>query len=513
MHARTSDKPSQHREIGQNWSLVAVAAAAGLAWVIRYALRYGLDIADPPAWAQWFDQGWYVTSARALSHGDLSAAQHWYPLAYPIMAAPFARILPNEPFFLPDLALFIATALIFVKVMRRLGMNALTATILLLLGDMAIRKIAGLWTVPWTTSLSSPLIWGLIEQVLSIVDTPPDRAPPRMRAMLLLGVTAAALPIARPTDGLLAVLAVAFAAIMLRRQHRLRITGLGWMCIGSLALCIPYGLLYLAIYGPHLTDYMRDAAQQGFAFGDLPWKTYVIVVSAAPWFPASPSLVEAMPWILPGCAGLVITLIHGKPQARIALSLIALLAIPYCATFIAYTDLQPPGLWSFGNAHYFKWLFPLFAAGCWLWLREFRSWRGAGRAIVVLALFQLPACLRPIPTLVADKVPARMLMFRGATDRPWQSAYFSPATITDEQGSMANVNRFHQVPDDHGERAIAVWRLFAGRAVRNDPNEAAVYRNDEPPYARYATRLSFGVPCWVRSRPECRLPGPPTAAR
>jgi hypothetical protein len=171
--------------------------------------------------------------------------------------------------------------------------------------------------------------------------------------------------------------------------------------------------------------------------------------------------------------------------------------------------LQPPGVWGFSNAHYFKWLFPLFAVGTWLWLREFRSGRGAGRAIAVVAILLVPAAFRPMPVAVPDSVPARMLMFRGAADRAWDSAYFAPATITDAKGTLINVGRFHQVPDAYGERAVAVWRLFDGPALRDDPGEAAPYKTAEMPYARYAVRISPGIPCWVSRQAVCRMPPPP----
>lgn len=509
MDAKKTDRSRQDRWVPGKWVTPVLTGSAAAIWVIRYALRFGLHLADNPQWANYHDQERYIASAQAFAHGDLSATQHWYPLAYSLVAAPFSWIMPNEPFFLPNLALFVVTILLFARVMQRLGFNAAAAIVLFLLGDMVIGKIAKLWMVPWTTSLSAPLIWGLIERTLTIVDLSPDRIPPRPRAMLSLGLLSGALPLIRPTDAVIGILAILFALAMLWRQGRLRASGLGCIILGGLALCIPYGLLHLAIYGPHETEYMCESAVQGFAFADLPWKAYVVVVTAVPWFPSSPSLAEAMPWIIPGAAGLALAFKYGDNRARTALVLIALLAIPYCSIFLAYTDLQPPGLWTFSNAHYFKWLFPLFAVGCWSWLRELRTTRGACRAFAVLIVILSPAAIRPIPVAVTDNVSARMLMFRGATDRFWDSAYFAPAKITDAQGSMGNVGRFHQIPDQYGERAIAVSRLFAGPAVRDDPAEPPPYRARQKPYARYATRVSIGVPCWIRQLAACHLPPPP----
>ncbi|HEY0269851.1 MAG TPA: hypothetical protein VGC10_02555 [Sphingomonas sp.] len=510
-HALSEASIKSGKDGARRWlepPLWALAALAALVWLVRYTAKHGLHLASPPYWANFFDQSRYIASAQAFAHGDLSAGAHWYPLAYPLLAAPFIRIIPQEPFFLPDLALFVATMLTFATTMRRLGVSTFAASLLFLLGDMPIRGISKLWTEPWTTSLSAPLLWGLIALMLSIVEPPAGRAPPRPRAMFMLGLLAGALPLVRPTDGLTGTIAILFAITMLWRHGRLRMAGLGWLVLGGLVLCAPYLLLHLLIYGPHASEYARAAANQGFAFADLPWKAYVLLITASPWFPGSPSLVEAMPWIIPGLAGLGIVWWKGDSRARLALTLIALLAVPYSATFLAYTDLQPPGLWKFSNAHYFKWLFPLLTVGFWLWLRDLSSWRGAARAIMALAIVLIPCLVRPMPLAVHDNVPARLLMFRGATDRQWNEAYFSPATITDRQGSMINVGRFHQVPDDHGERAVAVSRLFVGPAVRDDPEEAAPYRIAQKPYGRYAVRLSLGIPCWVRQQAACRIPPP-----
>lgn len=485
----------------------ALAALAAVAWLLRYAIQFGLHLASPPPWAQAFDQSRYIASAQAFAHGQLSAASHWYPLGYPLLAAPFARILPHEPFFVPDLALFVASVLAFAAVMRRLRVGGTAATLLFLLGDLVIGKHAELWTRPWTTDLSAPLLWGLIAQTLHVAEPRTDAAPPRARAMLLLGLLAGALPLVRPADAVPALLALLFAGVALARQRRLRVAGLVATLGGGLALCVPYALLHLAIYGAHASDYARAAASQGFAFADLPWKAYVVLVTPMPWFPLGVSLVELMPWALPGIAGLALAGWSGDARARRALALVALLAIPYLLLALSYTDLQPPGLWRFKNAHYFKWLFPLLAVGFWLWLRALRG--GAPRALGALALVLLPTLLRPLPVAVPDSVPARMLMFRGATDRDWNAAYFAPATITDARGNMENVGRFHQVPDAYGARALAVSRLFEGPAVRRDPQEAPRYRAAQQPYARYAVRLSVGVPCWLRLQAACRMPPPP----
>jgi hypothetical protein len=489
--------------------MTACLAVSTLFWLVRYATKFGWHLYRPPQWIHSFDQSRYITSALAFAHGDLDAARHWYPLAYPLLAAPFSWLMPDEPFFLPNLLLFLATIVGFARVMRRIGIGPVASTAVWLFATMLIGKTSRLWTEPWTTTLSAPLIWFLIAKALAIMEPAPDRAPPAPRAFLLLGLIGGALPLVRPGDGLMTILACLFVLAALSRQRRLRPAGLLWLVLGGLTLTVPYGLLHLAIYGPHASDYARFAAAQGFAFADLPWKAYVVLITAAPWYPGSPSLAEALPWIIPGAAGILLAWRDGDAGTRRAIALVLLLAIPYSVLFLAYTDLQPPGVWTFSNAHYFKWIFPFLGMGFWLWLRAFRDRRGAVRAVVALVVVLLPALIRPLPVALPETVPARMLMFRGGHDRFWDTAYFAPATITDAQGSMINVGRFHQVPDPYGERALAVSRLFSGPATRDDAGEPAPFRSAQRPYARYAVTLSFGLPCWFRRLGACRIAPPP----
>ena len=216
-------------------------------------------------------------------------------------------------------------------------------------------------------------------------------------------------------------------------------------------------------------------------------------------------------WTLPGvmtagAAQILLKSAGAVPAGRTVLAgqgpLVWLLAVQ-----LAYTDFQAPGMWVYGNAHYLIWLLPLGGAGLWLWLRAFGRWRDW--AITMTATLALLAiiCIRPLPVAVGPDQPARMLLFQGNLLRHWSEAYFASAVVWDAEGTMKNVGGFHQLPDDLGEREIAISRLFAGPAERLDPGESPPYDGWQRPYARYAVRLSFGWPCWDE-RPACRLTPP-----
>jgi hypothetical protein len=489
------------------WLLGGLFAAA---WILRYAARYGLDPARPPDWIHWFDQDKYILSARALAAGNLSADAHWYALGYPLIGAASGWLVPGSPYFVADGLLFALTGLGFRRAMRPLGIGTAAAVVIFLLTTLGTVKL--LWLVPWSTTLSAALIWWLLalalETLLPETDASPT-LPPRNR-MIAIGALAGALPLSRIADGLVSGLVLGIVACTLLRQRRLTASGVMWLAAGALALCLPYLALHLAIYGARATPYATAAANTGFVFGDLPWKGYVLLITPQPWYPNCQSLIEALPWLVSGAAGLTVAGFTLERKARWALGLIVLTAIPYALLALAYRDLHPPGLWHFNNAHYFKWLFPLLGTGLWLWLQSFRSRRGAAAAIGALMLWLAPACIRLVPRNVADAQPARMLLFRGSDLRSWHDAYFAPATITDSRGTLDNTAQFHQVPDEAGERALAITRPFAEHPLRDDPGETAGDGRAEPPYARYGERISLGLPCWFE-RSACVMPPPPPA--
>jgi hypothetical protein len=487
------------------WSIGVVA---GLLWALRYVFAFGWPFRLLPPWAGWFDQSRYLRSAAALAQGDFAPAAHWYPAAYPLLAAPFARLLPLEPFFVPDLVLFALSCVAFTRAVRPLLQNAWIAASIFSASILILDNSALFWIEPWTTTLSATLIWWLVAAVVDLLfPRDPSRAAPSPRSMALAGALAGALPMVRPADALVSLCAALLVAIALYRARRLTLAGSGRVVLGGVATALPLVLLHLAINGLHPGGYVSAGSAQGFAFADLPWRAYVLLVTPKPWFPDGQSLVEGLPLLVPGAAGLIVIALSGTCTARRWIAMIMAIALPYALLYLAYTDLQPPGLWRYNNAHYFKWLFPLFGLGLWYWLGSFGRWRSAAIATTALVAMLLPGCFRLLPTPVPDDRPARMLMFRGSTTRLWADAYFASSVIADSRGALVNVGQFHQVPDRDGERAISVIRPFAAHPRLRDPGEPPPYDGWRAPYARYDVRLSFGLPCAFAPR-ACRMPPP-----
>ncbi len=462
---------------------VVVAAAL---WLVRFVTLNGMPWQGAPLWMGWFDQSRYFTSATALAHGDLTPAQHWYPLAYPLLAAPFAWIVPGDPFLPLDLLLYLATGWAFRRVAGRLGIGAWTATACFVLTTLVDAKVARAWVDPWTTTLSAALIWMFADRVLHMMDA---AEPKRRRDAVAFGLLAAAIPLVRPVDALISAFGLAVLAVVLLRRRALSPRIALLVCASGTAVVAGYAALHLAIYGPHATPYMIAAARTGFIWSDIGWKAYVLLIHAEPWFPDTQAILERMPWLPLGLAGLIGVGVAGDAAQRRVAGLLVLLAIPVSAVMLTYADLQPPGLWRFGNIHYFKWTLPLFALGVMLAVRLAREpGRWAMLAVMTAACFA-PLLLRIVPSPVDDGTPARMLVFRGDTARAWDEAYFAPVAIRDSAGAMTHINDFHQVPDATGQRAIAVSRLFGAQPRRSDPGETLVPQ-PQAPDGRFAERVT-----------------------
>jgi len=476
------------------------ALIVGLLWLTRYAHDVGFPAT--PAWAGWFDQSRYIASVRALAHLDFDAGRHWYPPAYALSAVPFAWITPNTPFLIADFVLVALAAAGFARAMKPFGIGPWLGAAIFALSTLAIHPLATLWVQPWTTTLSATLLWGLLAVMAMLLE---NKGPPSARLLLAAGALVAALPATRPADAVAGIAALIAAGLIAARRSVLDRRTIALVAAGGLAVALPYALLYLAIYGPRLSDYIIAGRGQGFALRDLPWKAYVLLVTPRPWFPDGRGLVAIAPFLLPGAAGLIATVIIGTYQARRMLAVIALIGLPLLTIQLAYTDFQPSGMWVYGNAHYLKWLLPLGGAGLWMWLRAFGRWREWAVTMAATLVLLAFACLRPLPVAVGTDRPARMLQFKGNLVRNWSEAYFASVSIRDSLGTLRNVGGFHQLPDDHGEREIAISRLFTGPAERLDPGEAPPFNVWQKPYARYAVRLSFGWPCWAPRR-ACALP-------
>ncbi len=481
--------------------------AAALAFLLLAAVksdRTTLKGLAPAYWSGWADQSHYFVSARAFLHGALRPDLHWYPLLYPLLLAPFAALPDFYASLAPDLLCYLAALAGFQLVAARFGVGRWLALGLFLAATILYPRIASQWLIPWTTTLSAALIW-LALGLASRFAGPPARRP-ALGLSCGLGALLGLIPLCRPADAVLSgLIGLCLLGPLLARPGGWR--GLAALCAGGVAVIAAYLGLYLAIYGPHPTPYMRLSAAFGLDFARLGWKAYVILIEPRPWYPYGQGMLTVLPWLPLGAAGLLLML--ARRGRRWLTALLALPAFAYTVMMLAYTDLLPSGLWRYNNIHYFKWLLPLLALFAWLWLRQCRQRPAAALALAVVLL---PACLHLRPVAAGPREPARLVLF-SSPPVSFQAVYFGRSLVADRLGPQYNLLDIHLVPGRDGLiYAEALRRPFAGDEEWNvlagippgRPDTGLV--GDEvtlpgpfprPALARFRPAPGLGWPCWL----------------
>ncbi|MBO1361955.1 hypothetical protein J2D73_19415 [Acetobacter sacchari] len=464
----------------------------------------------PEGWWGWFDQSNYFKSTVALAHGDLRPEQHWYPFGYALIGAPFVW-LGRQVYFLPDLICLLLAARGFISFARTCGVASTSAMLLFLLGTCSSHSIRSAWAEPWNTTLAAALIWNalaLSAREISTIGNRCDTSAAREGALslALLGAILAFMPVTRPTDVTLAgpIGLTTLGALYLQRGSIANkivrsITLIG----GCLLIWIACAALYLSIYGFHPTQYMIVSRNMGFRLEGLGWKTYILLLTPRPWFPDGAGLLERLPWIAPGLAGLIVAPFVADRKGRWVLALLSVLITGYSLLFFSYVDLIPAGLWRYNNVHYFKWLLPGLALLGFIACRALTgvNWRLAAAA---LAGVYLATCIRFLPyRTLPDAAPIWMVQ-KSEPPPSWPDAYFEHSVLHDNQQAWRNINDFRAMPDSQGERWIALRAPFSGIVRREQmKNGQAVAGTETLPDASsnelyWGMQLGFRLdPCWL----------------
>lgn len=524
--ARADDRalPAETRRL----RLLCAAALALLyiAGFLRANGGLGVFGGAQPVWHENFDQAWYWRSAEAFWRGDLSASEHWYPPLYSLIMAPFAWLGEARAQLVVGLGLYLAAFAAFAAIARHFAVSRLPAALLFGLATFWLDGMARAWTWPWTTSLSGVLILSGIALTLRICIDGPEATTPastsNRRTLLLLGAILAAIPCARPVDGIVSAALGLFAGwqcLVVRRRPAELIA----IIAGSIAVLLPYAALYLAIWGPLASPYARMASAGGFEFGQLGWKAYVLLVEPQPWYPDSVAILDRMPWLMLGGAGMIAGLIN--PRTRKVMAIIALPLLAYSVLMLCYRAIVPSGLWLYGLMHYFKWV---ILVGLLLTIHFFQQYKAAPKPAVVsvLALLVLTGIsVQAVPAQPGE--PARMLVFSQRLPLANQLVYMGETSVVDRRGRQRNFFEVQAIPNHDGTiKVLALARDFAGdeqisadrpwpgqvraaKAVRVDGfTSAAIFG---PLIGRYRPAVRFGLPCWLPaySCPARELPAPP----
>lgn len=385
---------------------------------------------DEINWWTWWDQGLYLKSAEAFARWDLSPSQHWYPLLYPLLAAPFTKLTATHPFLLIDLACFLLAAWLFAEVAAAFAVKRTTALVLFLvcyLGDYFVFRE---WLIPWTTT---PVVVCVFAALYVAVREPT----PSLGAMVLVGLCSGLTPITRPSDAI--IMAALDAAVAIRCLVELRIaTSLRLLGVAAAAGgCVlgAYALLHLSIYGAQLSEYQVAASQTGFNFSLFFEKFYALVVDPTPlwssghgpfWY-SRHGLGQWSPWWFLAPTGAVIAVLR---RGRLFVVVALVVAIDL-ALYTAYGDMFPPGLWRYENVHYFMVAYPLIALAAWIGFAEAARDRKAAIFMIGGVLLLLAIRLEGQSTPVAiERIDANRILVRHDDDAPFRSLRLRPVDLS-----------------------------------------------------------------------------------
>ena len=446
------------------------------------------------------------------------------------------HLTPASPFLLPNLALLLASLWLTAALAARLAPRWPLAPSLgaaAFLGASVLPPAAlDAWVTPWTTTPTAALTLGCLLAAAAFAarlpdDRADDRAVPGRLAWpaFTAALCGAGVALFRPSDAavLLGTVGAALLAALARRPPGAR--ALAEAALAAAAGCALAGLLlaapYLAVHGWQRSAYVATSAEIGFEWRLIPLRWVTIMLSPRPWLPEGSGLVEAFPWIIPGLAGVAACLT--SPPAGGARALHAAVAAAMAGQvllYLAYRDLHAPGLWAFGNNHYFKWVLPLLGVYALLLAGTLleRRWRGAlAGATALLALLPWRAEL-VLEGNGGARVEAGALVLppvRLGTDDavlvpatgPRDSIYFGEHRMRVGEGEFSQIEDFKTFPVPGGLMITPLRPLPAGPVLWTPGGGVTLAADPAPRLARQ--RIAFGQPCWLASRiPACRFGAP-----
>jgi hypothetical protein len=338
----------------------------------------GAPVSERRGWWSWADQYKYWQATDALAHGKITREVYHYPLGYSALGAPFVRLWPAHPYFVPDLLLVLGTAALGWRLARRWLPATVTLGVALVFLAAHGELLRLTMVVPWNTL---PTQLTLLAGLWLMLET---RGP---RTVGWLAGLAALTWLVRPID------AVSFAPLLLWSVLRLstwreRIAvGLGGLAILAAAMA-GVGALNLAVWGAWRTPYELGSQAVGFFSYPTSLKLYWTFVDARLFFgEADTALLWRYPWLPLAVPGMIFWVKREGAAGMAALASVLLSWLVY----LGYNDFFPSSFYRFSLIHYVSWSFlPLFAAAagaCWAGWKMKSVWLGwlAALALVLLA--------------------------------------------------------------------------------------------------------------------------------
>jgi hypothetical protein len=499
-----------------------VMLGASLLIAALYLLAYRSDPAHPhlkgdPGWWAWFDQERYFKAAQAWSRGDLTPTEHHYLPGYPLLGAPFVKLVSVHAYLVVDLICLLVSLWLFSAIASRLAprlwhARAVGAAVFTLVAAVSPLGSA-IWVVPWSTTGAAPLIFGSLLAAIIFIKQP---APLPAFATTFLGTL---IVVFRPTDVVPLMLACAcgMSAALLRawpgsagaaRSVAAALAG------GTLAAGLAV-LAYLPIYGWHSSQYLTSSRLIGFDWGLVPLHWVTIMLDPRPLLDNGQGLFEAFPWMVPGMCGLVVfVLLPLRRSDRLMHLTVALAVALYTAVYLAYRDLHPDNLFQFRLYHYFKWAYPILAFYAVLLVHAVATERGSRCQVATVAL--LVACVT-LPWRAELEVSSGVVHATSAGDGTVRfdsdltsvrdgllfaasgadhAIYLGLHSLTIADRTYTSLPDFKLVPRRGGFLLEPLRPLQSGPARLSLAPGVVLAASVQPVKVRQETR--FGLPCWVR---------------
>ncbi len=464
------------------------AAWGGLVLALFYVADYlaypalpGNNPRYPLGWWGWWDQSKFLELTQALARFDLSPAQHWYPLGYALLGAPFARAMPEHPFFFVDLASLLIAYVAFIHFALRCGIGLRWSAILFILAGMGDPVLFRQWVIPWNTSPLAAIMWLLFATAAAHMQG--ERRP------ACLGVLAALVLMLRPTEILIAGVPVLASLAADLAKHRLRPRDIAAFMAAALVPVAAYGALYVAIYGPRPSEYMLNSRAIGFSLHDFGLKVYLILVDPRAWIGGGEGLIRRCPWLILELAGLLPALRRPVP------AMLAVALVVHGIIYLSYVDLLPTDFWRYMNVHYWTFTFPGFALLGFLLLRNLFDPRHRAVAVGALIGVLLLLCIHLDPVAAAPDQRADALDLP-VGPRDFNTIYFGDLRVMEADGTLENIKQVRAVPLGNGVRILALTRSLVGH-VTVDGNGMHVMAP-----VRLRAVVHWGIPFWPWSRAD-----------
>ncbi|GEM_PF-2402541 len=319
--------------------------------VLSFLLFYFSDFLRPGGayklgWYEtWADQGAYLDMVNGMRHGGLGDFN--YPVLYPFFGFLGSFITKADPFVLVNLACFVAVIILSFKVFVKYFDRQLS----LLASVTLVMLLTGMFTVPWTTTLTS-LCFMYVFYVFAYGKY--ELFPAILAGICVGSAFAARFGDVLPVGAAFAV--YSFIGIKDKKNLKPLIYGLS---VAALIIAVDL-LINYDFSGRFFGNYFASISGSGFNFEGIPYKFYGYVVDSLAFHRenhpfAVPLLRYAFVFSI-APLGLILLLKEKTLRAETIFS--AFVLICWCVIYLPFVAVTGFTLKNF-SLHYSKMLFPL----------------------------------------------------------------------------------------------------------------------------------------------------------